>query len=126
MQVQVPDWDWQYIAFSTLWYTSNEKAALAKGGAMVHWLREPRLLAWSLYLRSQWEDASPADLQPPVHPVHEGQAHARGRTVAMPEHEQGRPLRPGGDEGPLRAFEVGQGQVRERVGRLEPERHPRS
>lgn len=39
------------------------EAALAKGGALVHWLREPRLLAWSLYLRSQWEDTSPADLQ---------------------------------------------------------------
>jgi tetratricopeptide (TPR) repeat protein len=39
------------------------EAALAKGGALVHWLREPRLLAWSLYLRSQWEDVSPADLQ---------------------------------------------------------------
>jgi tetratricopeptide (TPR) repeat protein len=39
------------------------EAALAKGGALVHWLREPRLLSWSLYLRSHWEDTSPADLQ---------------------------------------------------------------
>ncbi|MBI3855608.1 MAG: hypothetical protein HY293_07945 [Planctomycetes bacterium] len=42
---------------------TEAEAALAKGGALVHWLREPRLLAWSLYLRSQWEDVSPADLQ---------------------------------------------------------------
>lgn len=42
---------------------SEAEGALAKGGALVHWLREPRLLAWSLYLRSHWEDASPADLQ---------------------------------------------------------------
>ncbi len=33
------------------------EAALAKGGALVHWL------PWSLYLRSQWEQVSPADLQ---------------------------------------------------------------
>jgi len=39
------------------------ESALAKGGALVHWLRVPRLLARSLYLRSQWEDTSPADLQ---------------------------------------------------------------
>src|SRR5207237_951443 len=39
------------------------ESALAKGSALVHWLREPRLLAWSLYLRSHWEDVSPADLQ---------------------------------------------------------------
>jgi len=39
------------------------EAGLAKGGALVHWLRVPRLLARSLYLRSQWEDTSPADLQ---------------------------------------------------------------
>jgi tetratricopeptide (TPR) repeat protein len=42
---------------------AEAEAALAKGGALVHWIREPRLLAWSLYLRSQWEDTSPADLQ---------------------------------------------------------------
>jgi tetratricopeptide (TPR) repeat protein len=42
---------------------AEAEAALAKGGALVHWLRMPRLLARSLYLRSQWEDASPADLQ---------------------------------------------------------------
>ena len=42
---------------------SEAEASLAKGGALVHWLRVPRLLARSLYLRSQWEDASPADLQ---------------------------------------------------------------
>lgn len=41
----------------------DAESALAKGGALVHWLREPRLLAWSLYLRSHWEDTSPADLQ---------------------------------------------------------------
>jgi len=39
------------------------EAALAKGGALVHWLREPRLLAWSLYLRSHFETISAADLQ---------------------------------------------------------------
>jgi tetratricopeptide (TPR) repeat protein len=42
---------------------AEAEAALAKGGALVHWLRVPRLLARSLYLRSQWEDPSPADLQ---------------------------------------------------------------
>jgi len=42
---------------------AEAESALAKGGALVHWIREPRLLAWSLYLRSQWEDTSPADLQ---------------------------------------------------------------
>jgi hypothetical protein len=42
---------------------AEAEAALAKGGALVHWLRVPRLLARSLYLRSQWEDTSPADLQ---------------------------------------------------------------
>lgn len=39
------------------------EAALARGGALVQWLREPRLLAWTLYLRSHFEEASPADLQ---------------------------------------------------------------
>lgn len=39
------------------------EAALSRGGALVQWLREPRLLAWTLYLRSQFEEASPADLQ---------------------------------------------------------------
>jgi len=42
---------------------AEAEAALAKGGALVHWLRVPRLLARSLFLRSQWEDTSPADLQ---------------------------------------------------------------
>jgi tetratricopeptide (TPR) repeat protein len=42
---------------------AEAESALAKGGALVHWLRVPRLLARSLYLRSQWEDTSPADLQ---------------------------------------------------------------
>lgn len=41
----------------------DAEAALARGSALVHWLRDPRLLAWSLYLRSQLEDVSPADLQ---------------------------------------------------------------
>lgn len=39
------------------------EAALAKGSALVHWLKEPRLLAWSLYLRSHFEGPTPADLQ---------------------------------------------------------------
>ena len=39
------------------------EAALGRGGALVHWLRDPLFLAWSLYLRSQLEEANPADLQ---------------------------------------------------------------
>jgi tetratricopeptide (TPR) repeat protein len=54
------------------------ESALAKGGALVHWLREPRLLAWSLYLRSQWEDTSPADLQLSA-------AYEVAKTVDFPE-----------------------------------------
>jgi len=54
------------------------EAALAKGGALVHWLREPRLLSWSLYLRSQTEDASPADLQLSA-------AYEIAKTVDFPE-----------------------------------------
>jgi len=57
---------------------AEAEAALAKGGALVHWLREPRLLAWSLYLRSQWEDASPADLQLSA-------AYEIAKTVDFPE-----------------------------------------
>ena len=57
---------------------SDAEAALAKGGAMVHWLREPRLLSWSLYLRSQWEDTSPADLQLSA-------AYEIAKTVDFPE-----------------------------------------
>jgi hypothetical protein len=54
------------------------EAALAKGGALVHWVREPRLLSWSLYLRSQTEDASPADLQLSA-------AYEIAKTVDFPE-----------------------------------------
>lgn len=51
---------------------------LAKGGALVHWLREPRLLALSLYLRSHWETYSAADLQLSA-------AYEIARTVDCPE-----------------------------------------
>jgi tetratricopeptide (TPR) repeat protein len=54
------------------------EAALAKGGALVHWLREPRLLAWSLFLRSHFETISAADLQLSA-------AYEIARTVAFPE-----------------------------------------
>jgi tetratricopeptide (TPR) repeat protein len=57
---------------------AEAEAALAKGGALVHWIREPRLLAWSLYLRSQWEDTSPADLQLSA-------AYEIAKTVDFPE-----------------------------------------
>jgi tetratricopeptide (TPR) repeat protein len=57
---------------------AEAESALAKGGALVHWLREPRLLSWSLYLRSQWEDASPADLQLSA-------AYEIAKTVDFPE-----------------------------------------
>lgn len=57
---------------------ADAEAALAKGGALVHWLREPRLLSWSLYLRSQWEDTSPADLQLSA-------AYEIAKSVDMPE-----------------------------------------
>jgi hypothetical protein len=39
------------------------ESALARGGALVHWLRSPRLLAWCLFLRSRWEIDAAADLQ---------------------------------------------------------------
>ena len=42
---------------------ADAESALARGGALVHWLRDARLLAWSLFLRSQLEPPSPADLQ---------------------------------------------------------------
>lgn len=42
---------------------AEAEAALARGGALVHWLKDARLLAWSLFLRSQLEPPSPADLQ---------------------------------------------------------------
>jgi tetratricopeptide (TPR) repeat protein len=57
---------------------AEAESALAKGGALVHWIREPRLLAWSLYLRSQWEDTSPADLQLSA-------AYEIAKTVDFPE-----------------------------------------
>lgn len=57
---------------------AEAEAALAKGSALVHWLRDPRLLAWSLYLRSHWEAASPADLQLSA-------AYEIARTVDCPE-----------------------------------------
>jgi len=54
------------------------EACLAKGSALVHWLREPRLLALSLYLRSHWETYSAADLQLSA-------AYEIARTVDCPE-----------------------------------------
>ncbi|HYF01377.1 MAG TPA: hypothetical protein VEJ18_20815, partial [Planctomycetota bacterium] len=42
---------------------AEAEAALVRGCALVHWLKDPSLLAWSLYLRSQLEAVSPADLQ---------------------------------------------------------------
>lgn len=54
------------------------EAALAKGGALVHWLRDPRLLAWSLFLRSHFETISAADLQLSA-------AYEIARTVYCPE-----------------------------------------
>jgi hypothetical protein len=57
---------------------ADAEAALARGGALVHWLRDPRLLAWSLYLRSQLEAVSPADLQLAA-------AYELARTVDCPE-----------------------------------------
>lgn len=57
---------------------AEAEAALAKGSALVHWLREPRLLAQSLYLRSHWEESSPADLQLSA-------AYEIARTVDCPE-----------------------------------------
>ena len=54
------------------------EAYLAKGGALVHWLREPRLLALTLYLRSHWETHSAADLQLSA-------AYEIARTVDCPE-----------------------------------------
>ncbi|HVR84214.1 MAG TPA: hypothetical protein VMU54_07885 [Planctomycetota bacterium] len=54
------------------------EAYLAKGGALVHWLREPRLLALSLFLRSHWETYSAADLQLSA-------AYEIARTVDCPE-----------------------------------------
>lgn len=54
------------------------EACLAKGGALVHWLREPRLLARSLYLRSHWESYGAADLQLSA-------AYEIARTVGCPE-----------------------------------------
>lgn len=54
------------------------EAALARGGALVQWLREPRLLAWTLYLRSQFEEVSPADLQLAA-------AYEIARTIDCPE-----------------------------------------
>jgi hypothetical protein len=54
------------------------EAALARGGALVQWVREPRLLAWTLYLRSHFEQVSPADLQLAA-------AYEIARTVDCPE-----------------------------------------
>jgi len=42
---------------------AEAESALARGGALVHWLRSPRLLAWCLFLRSRWEIDAAADLQ---------------------------------------------------------------
>ena len=41
----------------------DAEAALGRGGALVQYLRDPLLLAWSLYLRSRLEDDASADLQ---------------------------------------------------------------
>jgi tetratricopeptide (TPR) repeat protein len=57
---------------------AEAESCLAKGGALVHWLREPRLLAWCLYLRSHWENYAAADLQLSA-------AYEIARTVACPE-----------------------------------------
>lgn len=42
---------------------AEAEGALVRGSALVHWLKDPSLLSWSLYLRSQLEEVSPADLQ---------------------------------------------------------------
>ena len=42
---------------------AKAEAALVRGSALVHLLKDPSLLAWSLYLRSPLEAVSPADLQ---------------------------------------------------------------
>jgi len=57
---------------------AEAESCLAKGGALVHWLREPRLLAWCLYLRSHWENYAAADLQLSA-------AYEIARTVDCPE-----------------------------------------
>jgi tetratricopeptide (TPR) repeat protein len=54
------------------------EAALARGGALVHWLRSPRLLSWCLFLRSRWEVDAAADLQLSA-------AYEISRTVDCPE-----------------------------------------
>ncbi len=54
------------------------EAALARGGALVHWLRSPRLLSWCLFLRSRWEIDAAADLQLSA-------AYEISRTVDCPE-----------------------------------------
>jgi tetratricopeptide (TPR) repeat protein len=41
----------------------DAETALGRGGALVQWLRDPLLLSWSLYLRSQLEADAPGDLQ---------------------------------------------------------------
>ncbi|HLF94426.1 MAG TPA: hypothetical protein VJB14_13265, partial [Planctomycetota bacterium] len=42
---------------------AQAQASLTRGSAIIQFLAEPRFLAWSLYLRSQLEEPSPADLQ---------------------------------------------------------------
>lgn len=54
------------------------QAALTRGSALIQFLGEPRLLAWSLYLRSQLEEPSPADLQLAA-------AYEIARNLACPE-----------------------------------------
>lgn len=54
------------------------EAALARGGALVHLLRSPRLLSWCLFLRSRWEMDAAADLQLSA-------AYEISRTVDCPE-----------------------------------------
>jgi len=54
------------------------ESALARGGALVHWLRSPRLLSWCLFLRSRWEVDAAADLQLSA-------AYEISRTVDCPE-----------------------------------------
>lgn len=41
----------------------NAERALARGAALAQTLRDPRLLAWSLYLRAQLENDAPSSLQ---------------------------------------------------------------
>jgi hypothetical protein len=54
------------------------ETALGRGCALVQWLRDPLFLSWSLYLRSQLEEDTPADLQLAA-------AYEIAKTVGCPE-----------------------------------------